>query len=224
MTRLDSEQRHFLEETCQHYQDQAGGAALSYLHGRGLGTETMTTFRLGYVADPPPRHRAYEGRLAIPILKKSGVVGFKFRCLEEHDCSEANHPKFLTEGPQSLYNVMAVDNPSKELDITEGEPDTWVLSSVLGLAAIGLPGIGAWKGHPWWRRLISGYRVIRYWADNDAGKEKNYGREFGEKLVNDVPQAYMVQLPDPVGEEKKTDVGSVYLDRGPGYLMELAGL
>lgn len=223
MTRLDNEQRSWLEETCQHYQDRAGEEALAYLNGRGLGMETMTAFRLGYVASPPPQHRAYEGRLAIPIIKRTGVTGFKFRCIKDHDCGEAGHPKFLTEGSQSIYNVTALDSPSKELDITEGEPDSWVLE-FLGLTVIGLPGINAWKAHPWWKRLIAGFRVIRYWADNDAGKKKNYGREAGEKFCEEIPQAFMPQLPDPVGEEEKTDVGSVFLSHGPGYLMDLAGL
>lgn len=223
--RLDTEQRSFLEETCQSYEAAAGEEVLSYLSGRGLGTETLETFRLGLVTDPPPEHRKYEGRLAIPIIKKVGVVGFKFRCIRDHNCDEIErHPKYLTEGPQALYNVTALDQPSKELDMVEGEPDTWVLTSVLGLTVVGLPGIGSWKGHPWWLRLIKGYKVVRYWADNDSGKAKNYGREFGERLCEEVPQMWMPQLPDPEGDDLKMDVNSTYLKYGPDYLMELAGL
>lgn len=226
MRRLDAEQRRSLEETCQHYQASLNEEALSYLHGRGLDMEAATLFRMGLVVDPPPEHLMYEGRLSIPIIKKVGVVAYKFKCIRsgcllgDGEEDHGGHSKYLkTTGGAHLYNTNDLDDPSDTLDITEGEHDAQVLKYVMGFpAVVGIPGVDAWKAHPWWKRLFRGYRHIRMWADNDEGKKRNYGHELGEALQADLPQTYMVHLP-PLHDVTKT-----YLRFGPDRLLEAAGL
>ena len=202
-----------MEETCQHYQAMAGERVHSYLHGRGLGTETLETFRLGYVADPPHEHRTYAGRLAIPIIKKSGVVSFKFRCMDPHDCGDYGHPKYLSDGPQYLYNVSALDDPTTVLDVAEGEPDVWTLAGPMGLAAVGVPGATMWTKHPEWKHMVKGYQKIRFWADNDKA-----GNRLADQMKDDLQLLVVVHLPE--GQ----DVNSVYVQFGELYLAELGGL
>lgn len=227
MRRLDAEQRASLEETCQAYEAARDTEVVhSYLHGRGLDMEAAQRFRLGLVADPPQEHRMFEGRLAIPIIKRVGVVGFKFKCIKpecllgDGEESHEGHGKYLkTTGEAHLYNTLDLDNPSDTLDITEGEHDAHVLKHVLDLpAVVGIPGVDFWRSHPWCKRLFSGYKHIRHWADNDEGKAKNYGHLFAEEFIADLPQTYMVNLP-PLHDVTKT-----YLRYGPGYLLEAAGL
>lgn len=223
--RLDTEQRSSLEETCQHYQAGLNDQALSYLHGRGLDMEAAQRFRLGLVNDPQPDHRIFDGRLAIPIIKKCGVVAFKFKCIRsecilgEGEEKHEGHAKYLkTTGDAHLYNTLALDDPADTLELTEGEHDCQVLAHVLGLPTVGIPGTQAWTSHPWWRRLFRGYKHIRIWADNDEGKKENYGRLLAERVISDLPQAYMVEIPPTL------DVTKTYLRYGPGYLLDAAGL
>jgi hypothetical protein len=223
--RLDAEQRSFLEETCQAYEGALNEEALSYLHGRGLDMEAASRFRLGLVADPPAEHRIFDGRLAIPIIKRVGVVAFKFKCInrscllgggrEKHE----GHAKYLkTVGDAHLYNTLALDDPSDTVELCEGEFDTMILSSGLYLSSIGIPGVNAWKAHPHWVRLLKGCRRIRMWADNDASKPKNHGHLLAEQVMTDLPQTELVLMPNDM------DVTETYLNHGPGYLLEAAGM
>src|SRR6266542_3945846 len=61
--------------------------ATGYLSAKGIpDLDVVTGWRLGVVESPEPGHDQYVGRLAIPYLNRAGVVGFKFRCLSDHDC------------------------------------------------------------------------------------------------------------------------------------------
>jgi len=213
MQKLDASQRASLEELCQHYQAHAGEEVLTYLHGRGLGTETLEAFRLGLVTDPPPEHLSYEGRLSIPIIKKSGVVSFKFRCLQPHKCGDLGHAKYLSGGPQHLYNVTALDEPTDTLEILEGEPDVWTLTEVLKLTCVGIPGVKVWGKHPEWKLLLRGHKRLRMWPDPDRA-----GMELADEMSRDLSNLEIVTLPSGM------DVSETHLEKGPQYLAELAGM
>jgi DNA primase len=213
MQKLDVSRRAFLEELCQQYQAHAGEELLTYLNGRGLGTEVLERFRLGLVSDPPPEHLSYEGRMSIPIVKKCGVVSFKFRCIQDHKCGDMGHAKYLSGGPQYLYNVLALDEPSDTLEILEGEPDVWTLTSVFGLTCIGIPGVKVWGKHPEWRYLLRGHKRLRMWPDADRA-----GMELADELSRDLSGLEIVTLPSGL------DVSETHMQYGPAHLAELAGL
>lgn len=217
--RLDAERLRWLEEICQQYEDAAGEEVASYLRGRGLDMEVARQFRMGLVVDPPPEHQSVAGRLALPVIKKAGVTGFQFRCIADHDCdSIPGHAKFITKGSQSLINVTAVDFPSTTLEVVEGNFDTYSLSTVFP-CTIGIPGVKAWtKLRDVAVRLLSGFREVRIWPQNDAGKRENYGHQLAEAICNDIPQAYSLELPP------ETDVNLILRTQGKDALREYAGL
>lgn len=220
MTRLDASQLDFLEQATSQYQKTADQGALSYLAGRGVPPGEADSSRLGLVLDAPPEHRKYEGMLSIPILKRGTVMGMRFRCIQEackvntREEDHEDHPKFRSmPGARTwLYGTDALLRPSDEIDLTEGEPDAWILSGVLGLAAVAVPGVDTWKANPWWGLLFEGHRKIRLWADPDKA-----GRRLAEQIAKDLgPKVTVVDLPD--------DVTWTYRDHGIGALIEAGGL
>lgn len=222
--RLDDERLSSLEEISRGYEMSLMGAeeAVSYLLGRGLSTASMDKFRLGLVVDPPKEHKAVAGRIAIPTIKRAGVVGFKFRCIRE-ECADGciGHGKYMTYESQSMYNVQALDNDRGIIAITEGEFDAMILDGECGIPAVGLVGINAWRPH--FGRLLRDFSKIWVFADNDAGKQKNVGADFGAWLVDQFDQAQLVSLP-LVDEGQKSDVTSVYVDRGRDFVRDLIGM
>jgi len=199
--------------------------ALNYLDGRGVSTTSRDRFRLGLVVDPPPEHAKARGRLAIPTIKRSGVTGFKFRCIRQ-ECIEADscdgHGKYVTFEPQAMYNVAALDTDAGSIAIAEGEFDALILDGECSIPAIALPGVSSWDSHPHWRRLLKDFSRIWIFADNDADKSKNVGREFAESLTEKLPQAVVVELPSIDGG--KADVNTVFLSRGRQFLRDMIGL
>lgn len=220
MTRLDASQRSWLEDQCSLYQKAADQGALSYLAGRGVPPAAVDSFRLGLVHDAPPEHRRYEGMLSIPIIKRGVVQGMRFRCIREEckvntreECHD-EHPKFRSvPGARTwLYGTDAMLNPTDELDVAEGEPDAWILSGVLGLSVVSIPGVDTWKANPWWALLFEGHRRIRLWADPDKA-----GRRLADQFVRDVGQKVMVV-------DLQDDVSWTHRDHGVGALIEAGGL
>jgi hypothetical protein len=217
MQRLDGESLKFWEDSSKKYHQDLDEKALSYLTGRGLSTEAVASYRLGYVADPLPGHEAYQGRIAIPILKKLCVVGFQFRCIEDHSCKDAKCAKYLTDGGQWLYNTAALDIPGDVLGICEGGFDSYVLTSGCGIPTIGIPGVEAWKGHPWWPDLTKGHKKVLIFADNDTSNEKNPGMRLAKEILRDVPRARLVTLPpdsDPTDTYLKYGREEIYKRSG----------
>lgn len=220
MTKLDASQRSWLEEQCSRYQKSTDQGAVSYLAGRGVPPSAQDSFRLGLVHDAPPEHRKYEGMLSIPIIKMGVVQGMRFRCISQackvnsREEDHGEHPKFLSlPGSRTwLYNTDALLDPTDELEMTEGEPDSWILSGHLGLSVVGLPGVDTWKANPWWVDLFEGHRKIRLWKDPDKAGNRladQIAKALGSRLV-------VVELPD--------DVNWTYRDHGVGALIEAGGL
>lgn len=217
MQRLDPESLRFWEETSRQYHKQLNEKALSYLHGRGLSMQTVDSCRIGYVDDPPVGHEIYAGRIAIPILKRLAVVGFQFRCIEDHRCKDFKHAKYLTDGGQWLYNTAALDIPGDTLGICEGGINAYVLTYECGIPTLGFPGTESWKGHPWWIDITKGHRKVLVFADNDSSNEKNPGMRVAHQILKDIPRARLVTLPED------SDPNSCYLDYGREEIYKRSG-
>lgn len=230
MRRLDDEQLTSLESQCREYEMSLteAPAAVSYLRGRGLSTSSTDRFRLGLVVDPPPEHKGASGRLVIPTIKRAGVVGFKFRCIDpvcladgEDEEEHAGHGKYMTFDKQSMFNVAALDNDRGYIALCEGEIDAMTLDGECDIPAIGLVGVNSWHDH--YYGLLKEFSRIWVFADNDAGKEKNVGQQFGQFLCEKFDQAVPVALPVDE-EEKATDVNRVYRRLGSDVVRGLIGL
>lgn len=187
--------------------------ALAYLTGRGISLETAHEARLGVVTSPDPGHEHAQGRLSIPYVNKLGVIGLKFRCLQDHSCKAEGCPKYIIPNGQDeyLYGVCDVDEDTDTLHITEGELDRVVLKQVLCEPVVGLPGASVWAAHhPWhfkgWQRVLS-------WADGDKA-----GQDMNRRLRKDIPG--LESVPMPSGH----DVNSLFLEMGAEAIRRLAGM
>jgi DNA primase len=181
--------------------------AEDYLAGRGISKEVARAARLGVVWEPEVGHEAYEGRLSIPYITKTGVVDLRFRSL-----NPAVEPKYMgmTGAETKMYNVLDVERAGDWIGVCEGELDTITLSHCIGIPCIGVPGANSWKKH--YTRLLADFERVFVFADGDQP-----GKEFATGLARELPVT-VVSMPD--GE----DVNSVYVQHGADFIRERMGL
>lgn len=166
----------------------------SYLESRGLAQDAVDGALLGLVSDPDPAHEAYRDRLSIPYITPTGVVGMRFRCLEDHDCKLedkrvkasnkfAHHAKYegVAGAETHIYNVQALHDADIEIGLAEGEIDALVATSA-GLPTAGCPGAETWK--PYYFRLFDDFKAVYVLGDGDAA-----GRRWAAQLVPNIPGA-----------------------------------
>jgi DNA primase len=150
--------------------------------------------------------------LVIPYLSRSGVVAVRFRCLEPHNCKEVGCPKYLSvRGDKpTLYNTEALFSAGSVIAITEGELDAVVITEYAGIPAVGIQGVSAWND-VFARTLNDFDRVLIVGDADDAGKQ------MVDRLVDSVPSAVGVSLPDGL------DANDVYLEYGADELAMILG-
>jgi len=181
--------------------------AEDYLRNRGISIEVARLARLGVVVEPEIGHEAFQGRLSIPYITKTGVVDLRFRSL-----NPAVEPKYMgmTGVETKMYNVLDIDRAGDWIGVCEGELDTVTLSVCVGIPCVGVPGANSWKKH--YTRLLADFERVFVFADGDQP-----GKEFAASLSRELPVT-IVQLPD--GE----DVNSAYVKYGSQYIRQRAGL
>ncbi len=181
--------------------------AQDYLASRGIPLEVARLAQLGVVVEPEVGHEAYQGRLSIPYVTKSGVVDLRFRSL-----NPAVEPKYmgLTGADTRMYNVLDIERAGDYIGICEGELDTLTLSACVGIPCVGVPGANSWKKH--YSRLLADFERVYVFADGDQP-----GKEFATSLSRELPVT-IVNFPD--GE----DVNSYYIKYGADSIREKAGL
>lgn len=210
---LSKSQRALLETTTRQYAENVEEVG-SYLGLRGIEREDALGARLGLVSDPPPEHARFDGMLSIPYLTPAGVVGIKFRCLEDHDCKKFDHSKYdqPSQHPR-LYNagVMA-DTSSEVVCICEGELDALLCSARIA-PAVGAPGT-QWHAH--WTRCFADFDSIVVIADHDVKEDgSSPGLAHGKKLQRELGSRAKVIRP-PVG----MDLTDWFLAEGAGPIKE----
>jgi len=206
---LNAEQRNLLTEAAEKYCNSLTPQAASYLEARGITAEVAHTFRLGSVVEPSAGHEHAVGRLSIPYLTPAGVVGIKFRSIDD------TTPKYLWPSGQKigLYNVLDLHRYSDTIAICEGEIDTIVASGIVGIPAVGVAGVSQWK--PWFPKLFESYSRILIFADNDVKEDgTNPGQELARRIKEDLDKATIVQLPPNM------DVNEIYLQLGKNWFDE----
>ena len=206
---LNAEQRKLLTEAAERYCNAITPQALSYLEARGISLEVADLYQLGSVAEPSVGHEMAVGMLSIPYRTPAGVVGIKFRRLDD------GTPKYLWPTGQKigLFNVMDLHKPSDTIAICEGEIDTIVLSGLVGIPAVGVAGVSQWK--PWFPKLFESYKRILIFADNDVKEDgRNPGQELAKRIKEDLDKATVVHLPD------NQDVNDIFLALGKDWFDE----
>ena len=197
-------QSKLLLEAAQQYAQAISPQALAVLKERGISKEVAERFMLGPITNPINGHEMYQGWLSIPYITASGgCVGFKFRRLDDAK------PKYGSPTGQKahLYNVFDITIDSPYVVVCEGELDAIVTSGELGIPAVGVPGVAAWKPH--FPKLFAGYETIFVVGDNDIKEDgSNPGAEFAKRVANEVMNSQIVTLPPGM------DINDYYLVNG----------
>ena len=198
------EQLRSLLEAVNHYSKNLDTRALEYLEGRGISEDVALQFSLGLVTDPINGHENHAGWLSIPYLTALGMcVGVKFRRLDD------GKPKYGAPTGQKahLYNVADVTIDSGAIVICEGELDAVVVSGLINIPAVGVPGVQAWKPH--FSKLLNGYESVFIVGDNDTKEDgSNPGADFSKRVQQEVLNGVIVQLPTNM------DINDYYLAYG----------
>jgi len=200
---LNAEQKQLLTEAAERYYLNLTPQALSYLEARGITQAIAAKYLLGSVVEPSAGHEHSVGRLSIPYLTPTGVVGMKFRTIDD------GTPKYLYPTGQKvgLFNVNDLHVYSNTIAICEGEIDTIVLAGIVGIPSVGVAGVSQWK--PWFPKLFEGYSKVLIFADNDVKEDgRNPGQELAKRIKEDLDKATVVMLPD------NQDVNEVFLTHG----------
>ena len=197
-------QSKLLLEAAQRYAQEITPEAIVALEERGISELVAAKFQLGSVVDPLNGHEQHAGWISIPYITALGhCVGFKFRRLD------GGLPKYGSPTGQKahLYNVSDVTVMSKHIVVCEGELDTVIVSGVLGIPAVGVPGVQAWKSH--FSRLLAGYDTVFIVGDNDVKEDgSNPGADFSKRVHQEVLNGVIVSLPPNM------DINDYYLAYG----------
>lgn len=197
-------QSKLLLEAANRYAQQISPEAIVALEERGISEEVAALYSLGTVTDPMNGHEQHTGWISIPYITAMGMcVGFKFRRLD------AGLPKYGSPTGQKahLYNVSDTTILSKHIVVCEGELDTVIVSGVLGIPAVGVPGVQAWKPH--FAKLLSGYDTVYIVGDNDVKEDgSNPGADFSKRVSQEVLNGTIVHLPPNM------DINDYYLAHG----------
>ena len=191
-------------EAAIQYNKDLSAEAINFLADRGISKEVADQYLLGTITVPVAGHENYKGWLSIPYLTVMGhCVGFKFRRLDE------GKPKYGAPLGQKghLYNVSDIILSSEYIAVCEGELDTIIASAILGVPAVGVPGVQAWKAH--FNRMFTGYGRVYVIGDNDLKDDgTNPGAEFSRMVAQEIGNATIVSLPAGM------DLNDLYLAKG----------
>jgi DNA primase len=106
-----------------------------------------------------------------------------------------------------LFNVSALLEPKDTIAVCEGELDAIIATGALGIPALGVPGVAAWKPH--YAKLMNGYGQVLVIGDNDIKEDgSNPGAEFSRRVASEVINASICVLPAGM------DLNDLYLAKG----------
>jgi len=197
-------QSKLLLEAAQRYAQAISPEALAVLDARGICEVVAAKYQIGTITEPINGHEMYQGWISIPYITAGGsCVGFKFRRVDE------GKPKYGSPTGQKahLYNVADITIMKPYIVVCEGELDTVIVSGVLGIPAVGVPGVAAWKSH--FPKLFGGYETVYVVGDNDVKEDgSNPGAEFSKRVANEVMNSTIVTLPPNM------DINDYYLAHG----------
>jgi DNA primase len=197
-------QSKLLLEAALRYAQEISPEAIVALLERGISEEVAARFQLGTIVDPINGHEMYEGWISIPYITASNhCVGYKFRRLDD------GKPKYGSPTGQKahLYNVTDILLQSPHIVVCEGELDTVITSGMLGIPAVGVPGVQAWKAH--FSKLFNGYDSVYVVGDNDIKEDgSNPGAEFSKRVASEIMNSVIVTLPPGL------DINDYYLAHG----------
>lgn len=188
-----NESRKSLAAVIEKYQNQVG-EVLPYLAERGITVQAAERFKLGYVT--PETDGPTRGRLAIPYLTAAGPWHVKYRCIEDHNCKDLKHGKYVYDpgSQQHLFNAPTLLSATRVV-VVEGELDA-VAAEQAGVNAVAYPGADTWQKNRHWRFCFDCVEQVTVVADGD---------DPGRKAANTVAESIragitgdvsVIELPD----------------------------
>lgn len=203
-----------LEEATAAYEEALleSGEGMEYLRGRGLDESVVRTARLGLVDNPVPGHEAFKGMICLPYVTPAGVVGHKYRRIND------GNPKYTAPTGQRtrMYNVCSLQADTDTIVICEGEFDALIVQQV-GLAAVSIPGVNNFKPH--FPRVLRGFPNVIVATDNDDKEDgTNPGQDLAARIIASMPHARNVLLPPGM------DVNEFFLAEGAEALRARLGM
>lgn len=209
---LSDVQRNSLEEATLQYEKNIDQAA-SYLAGRGVSRETAYLCRLGVACEPVAGHERFRNWLSIPYLTDGGVVAMKFRCLDDESDRRYDAPGGFKI---RLYNARACAQGGDVVLVCEGEMDT-----LIALSQLGVPAVGTWGTNwmPHWPRCLADFDRVVVIADHDQKDDgSSPGLKHADKVARSISGAEKV-LPPP-----GLDLGEWIAAEGPDPVKKACGL
>lgn len=200
----------FLERATATYSTALKDApeAVEFLKGRGIDGSTAQRFRLGYVASPLENHDQMQGMLSIPYVTPTGVTAIRFRRIS------GNGNKYHQESGSfsPLFNVRDLHRSEPYLAICEGELDAVIMSGMVGVPAVAIPGTGQWgKRGRFYSRLLQDYDKVFVVMDPDKA---------GQDLVPNI----MKYVANPVNIVLPLDVNDTFIREGAEFIRRELGL
>lgn len=206
---LSQSQRTSMQEAAERYAAAVDQATVSYLVGRGLDRDAATGSLLGRVSDPLPEHERFEGMLSIPYVTPAGVVGFKFRCIQDHDCKAVKCQRYDSPTGQKarLYGVESLLSGADTVAIVEGEFARIVMRYVVGIPTVGTPGT-QWLEH--WPRCFADFERVLVVADHDVHPNGDSpGVKHAKKVVSTIHGAQLILPPPGLDPDEWVAAGGV---------------
>lgn len=203
--------REFLNHAAQtYYSYLPGSPAIEYLKKRGITGEAARDFKLGYVKEPLENHDEMVGMLCIPFITPTGVSALRFRRIE--GSGHKYHQELGTYTP--LFNVRDLHRQETYIAFCEGELDGLVMSALVGVPAIAVPGLGQWaKNGKFYRRVLQDYERVFVCMDTD---DKGEGQKTAGSIMRALPNGVNIKLP--------FDVNDTYLQYGREFILKELGL
>lgn len=217
--RVSPAKREFLNSATQNYYDQlkSSPVALDYVKSRGFTGEMVRDFKFGYVGEPLENHGDMVGMLCIPYITPTGVSALRFRRIEGD--GHKYHQESGTYTP--LYNVRDLHRPQPYIAFQEGEFDSAVMSALVGVPAVGLPGLGQWeKNGRFYRRILQDYDTVFVCMDTD---DKGEGQRTAGKILRALPNGVNIKLPYDTNDTFLT-LGREFILKEMGLWEELSGM
>jgi 5S rRNA maturation endonuclease (ribonuclease M5) len=126
-------------------------------------------------------------------------------------------PKYDSEAGQrtALYNVGDLHRSEPWVAICEGELDALVMSGIVGVPAVGIPGVEHWLkkngGGSIWGRLFQDYQTVYVVMDPDKA-----GKKVVQEIARRVENPMVIDLP--------ADVNDTVQEHGPEWVLDKMGL
>jgi DNA primase len=199
--------KRLLERKVQLYKNQmTDSRGEKYLEARGITKEAQNYFHLGFVNQSEPSDEQYRGRVSIPYILPGGVVGIKYRAIDDSE------PKYMSSSgfyAKRVYAPIFLTPKHRKVYVCEGEIDAITLAQ-FSIPAVALPGVDTWE--PRMYRMFRN-RFIVVLADGD---DDGQGQKFASKILTAVDESATILM-------EGHDVNSYYTLNGKQSLLEKIG-